>query len=289
MSSKGQKRPLLEVGTRVFAKVRGYPAWPARVEEHQSGQGNGAKYKVFFYGTYESGVIKAPDLWEFNETSKNKFAKGKKPKDFMAAMKEIEDNPGIQTLEMIDSQLQAENGGEAPEGGVARAVAAAEVAAANTEGLEAPEGGDEEIAKPDEEVAEAVTAATEPEDSEGALTIDEGKQQAEKKADSAASGRGAKRKATEGEGVSPAAKVARGPSPTAAAETPSAAAPEKTSRSGRVIKSKKFADEPEQAATTTTPAKESAASGKKERKVYVHIKETSDVIELDLDHDRPVS
>ena len=39
-------------GDRVFAKVRGYPPWPARVDGTMEVQGK-TRFHVFFYGTYE--------------------------------------------------------------------------------------------------------------------------------------------------------------------------------------------------------------------------------------------
>lgn len=47
--------PVMEIfqhGDRVFAKVRGYPCWPARVDGTCEVQGK-LRYNVFFYGTYE--------------------------------------------------------------------------------------------------------------------------------------------------------------------------------------------------------------------------------------------
>ena len=102
----GKKRTF-DVGARVFAKVRGYPAWPARVETVASG---GAKYGVFFYGTYESATCKANELWPFDEDTKAKFGKNKK-KNFDVAMLEIEGNPGIKTAEMLMEEAQKEGGG----------------------------------------------------------------------------------------------------------------------------------------------------------------------------------
>lgn len=39
-------------GDRVFAKVRGFPCWPARIDGIIEMSGR-IKYNVFFYGTYE--------------------------------------------------------------------------------------------------------------------------------------------------------------------------------------------------------------------------------------------
>ena len=67
----GPKKPAVNfaVGDKVFAKVRGYPAWPARIEECM----DKGKYKVFFYGTYESATMKKDELWLFSDDTKKKF------------------------------------------------------------------------------------------------------------------------------------------------------------------------------------------------------------------------
>ena len=56
-------------GDLVFAKVKGYPAWPARI----TSQINPAKFRVFFYGTYERADIKQSELWPYNLENKNKY------------------------------------------------------------------------------------------------------------------------------------------------------------------------------------------------------------------------
>jgi hypothetical protein len=49
---KGTAKSFSE-GDLVFAKVRGYPPWPARVTS-----GSGQRYHVFFFGTYETAICK---------------------------------------------------------------------------------------------------------------------------------------------------------------------------------------------------------------------------------------
>ena len=45
-------------GDRVFAKMRGYPCWPARVDSKCEVLGK-TRYNVFFYGTYQVWVNRA--------------------------------------------------------------------------------------------------------------------------------------------------------------------------------------------------------------------------------------
>ncbi|CAH0550181.1 unnamed protein product [Brassicogethes aeneus] len=72
-------------GDKVFAKVKGYPPWPASIQSE-----NGKKYNVKFYGTGEIGTIKAEDLFYFIK-SKNTLKKVLKRKDYNDAMAEIEE------------------------------------------------------------------------------------------------------------------------------------------------------------------------------------------------------
>ncbi|XP_022921318.2 hepatoma-derived growth factor-related protein 2 [Onthophagus taurus] len=72
------------VGDMVFAKVKGYPAWPAKVVAV-----NGKKYEVDFYGTGEKGMIKVEDLFYYLK-HKEQFCKNLKRKDYIEAVEQIE-------------------------------------------------------------------------------------------------------------------------------------------------------------------------------------------------------
>lgn len=75
-----------KIGDLVFAKVKGYPPWPAKITRLDK-----TKYNVYFYGTGETANIKKEDLFPY-ETSKEKFATEKimKRKGFKEAMAQIE-------------------------------------------------------------------------------------------------------------------------------------------------------------------------------------------------------
>ena len=68
--------PSFKSGDLVFAKVKGYPAWPARVTNPVDEKG--LKYHVFFYGTYETAVVPKDGIWIYNEATKAKYGKQKR-------------------------------------------------------------------------------------------------------------------------------------------------------------------------------------------------------------------
>jgi len=77
------------VGDLVFARVKGYRAWPARIQELIGKD----RFSVFFYGTYQHGVVKQKDIWLYS--FKEMWAKTGKNKTFNRALKEIEESPDI--------------------------------------------------------------------------------------------------------------------------------------------------------------------------------------------------
>jgi len=85
-----------EPGALVFGKVKGYPPWPARVTAIASKD----RYKVYFYGTYETGSLKAEDMWPYNQETKAKFAqKNMKKKGYTEGIDQIENTPEIAAVE----------------------------------------------------------------------------------------------------------------------------------------------------------------------------------------------
>ena len=81
---------------RIFAKVKGYPAWPACV--FGTNDVKGSRFKVYFYGTHETAIVKKEDMCFFEETTKVKFFKQKLgwlKKGFVEAIDEIENRPEI--------------------------------------------------------------------------------------------------------------------------------------------------------------------------------------------------
>lgn len=74
------------IGDLVFAKVKGYPAWPAKLTKY-----NNKKFNVYFYGTGETANIKLEDLFPYAQ-SKEKFAteRNMKRANFREAVEQIE-------------------------------------------------------------------------------------------------------------------------------------------------------------------------------------------------------
>ncbi|XP_065093188.1 PC4 and SFRS1-interacting protein-like [Ochlerotatus camptorhynchus] len=74
------------VGDLVFAKVKGYPPWPAKIIKIEK-----KKYNVYFYGTGETANVKLEDLFGYRDT-KDKYATEKimKRKGFKEAIIQIE-------------------------------------------------------------------------------------------------------------------------------------------------------------------------------------------------------
>ncbi|CAH8605142.1 unnamed protein product [Schistosoma intercalatum] len=85
-------------GDKVFAKIKGFPNWPARVNPlpHDVQIPKG-KLPIFFYGTYQVSFVSVKNIVPY-EKFKDKWGKPKPSAQFMTAMKEIEANPGIYML-----------------------------------------------------------------------------------------------------------------------------------------------------------------------------------------------
>ncbi|XP_068622015.1 PC4 and SFRS1-interacting protein-like isoform X2 [Battus philenor] len=81
----GKKVREYKSGDFIFAKVKGYPAWPARVQRM-----NGKKYFVYFYGTGETANLPPNMIFDYAENKDKFLTKTVKRKDFNLGVKQIE-------------------------------------------------------------------------------------------------------------------------------------------------------------------------------------------------------
>lgn len=94
MSSK----KVFNINDKVFAKIRGYPAWPAIISGVKSDTPSRMRYNVYFYGTGERAECKPDELFPYEE-NKSKLGKPSKRKYFAEALLQIEDDvTGVSVL-----------------------------------------------------------------------------------------------------------------------------------------------------------------------------------------------
>jgi len=199
--------PSFKSGDLVFAKVKGYPAWPARVTNPVDEKG--LKYHVFFYGTYETAVVPKDGIWIYNQATKEKYGKQKR-KGFSEAIVEIEQTPDIALPQDVPEHEYLDNTFDPP--------------------------AEEEKAEVVEDTKPEGSIAT---DDEAPLTIDESSRS---RSTSVEKGKATKRKADEIDTsiTESDEKTDNQPKKAKTEITPSTDQTAPTSRSGRLIKPKKI-------------------------------------------------
>ncbi|XP_047482374.1 hepatoma-derived growth factor-related protein 2-like [Penaeus chinensis] len=90
------KSDVFKAGDPIFAKVKGYPHWPARIEPYEEDPSGKPlkKYPVLFYGTYETALLKPDDLFPYS-THVERFGKPQKRKGFNEGLWQIINNPSL--------------------------------------------------------------------------------------------------------------------------------------------------------------------------------------------------
>ncbi|CAL8072256.1 unnamed protein product [Orchesella dallaii] len=219
-------------GDRVFAKIKGWPPWPAKILNRAEGKAE--TYLIQFYGTYDTSVVKPDCIFLYNDDTRAKYGKPKNGNRWKEAMEEIENNIAIgDGGPIMDEEEEVE----------AEAVEADPDTDGDgelmiDEGPSQPPVLTKEVSKP--------VAAKEPSSVNGKAEQPKGR-------------RGSKASLSKRDSIS-------STSSTTEVTTPSANAPpatEMVSRSGRKIKPKRFADD-EIASPVTAIGKAAAALSSQE-------------------------
>lgn len=258
-----------KIGDLVFAKVKGYPPWPAKITKIEK-----SKYNVYFYGTGETANIKLEDLFAYSET-KAKYATDKimKRKGFKEAIDQIEsalsgEDPSPIALTSGPSSSTAANDSKVDETlNTTEASFNASRISANSTVVDSSIKSEKEETKNGDDADDDNDESTAKEPSPAKPVKEESKKTGKKAAAAAAAAADSPSAAPKKAAAVKDESVAK-EEPAAVAASPVKEQPEVVSRSGRKIKPKRFLDgEEEEPAVAPSPAKKRATSTTKAEKV----------------------
>ncbi|KAI9531417.1 hypothetical protein NQZ68_041628, partial [Dissostichus eleginoides] len=89
----GKNGDQFKQGDLVFAKMKGFPHWPARVCQCDGG-GRNKRIPVYFFGTHQIGTIPPENIVPY-VGNKLKFGSGVRIKGFTEGMWEIQNTPAV--------------------------------------------------------------------------------------------------------------------------------------------------------------------------------------------------
>lgn len=90
------------LGEKVFAKLKGFCAWPAKVEGVEGTTQGQIKYHVYFYGTKQVSTCREENMFCYYKY-KHKYGKPKKIKHFNASIDEIEADTESVTIDSVNT------------------------------------------------------------------------------------------------------------------------------------------------------------------------------------------
>jgi len=108
-ASKQTQQVVYNKGDLVFAKMKGYPYWPARIELLPHEIKSKDKYNILFYGTHQTIDLRSESLLPYNEENKKTHGQEKKLKSFNKALWEIEHDPELTGLTETAESNSGEN------------------------------------------------------------------------------------------------------------------------------------------------------------------------------------
>ncbi|XP_076813659.1 uncharacterized protein LOC143460144 [Clavelina lepadiformis] len=83
-------------GDLIFAKMKGYPHWPARIDDLPEGavKPPANKYPIFFFGTHETGFLSAKEIYPYEEY-KEKYGHPRSRPFYNDGLWEVENDPTV--------------------------------------------------------------------------------------------------------------------------------------------------------------------------------------------------